>query len=429
MIKKLIYLNLILAIVLNWFTKNPNFLVYGFSYLNILPKQVFGLVEVFSILIFLGILPHMSKKREFVYPLILLLGVLTISLPYTILWDGRIVHFILGLRSYTSFIPIFYGGYYLSSKGYSLKPYITLLLVLCLIQLPVTIFQYLSLSLLKRAGTQYDVIAGTMGGIAGNLMSILLSSVALVLIYFYFQSKKKLLFLGIVALIIPSILAEAKGVFVILFLGVSYFLFVGKLKMSKKIGLILISATLFVLLAVMYINFIDLERDVWDPSYYIEYENKKDLREDGRVARHTSIVLAFELIASKPAGLFFGLGIGNAALNNLSGANGPFYSFYTILHFWDRFIIETGLVGVFLILFLTLKSIKMLKYLERNSNDKYIATLAGGMAAVMFVGIISGVYTDHFNRVQYSYPLALVMGYLYSEYRKIKILKTKALLV
>ncbi len=430
MIKKLLYINIILAIVLNWFTKNPDILRYGFSYLGLLPKQVFGLVEVISILIFLFILPYISKKKEFVYPLIILAGVLVISLPYTLFWDGKIVHFVLGVRSYASFVPIFYGGYYLSIKGYSIKPYTSLILILCFIQLPVTLFQYLfSLSIVTNIGTKYDVISGTMGGIAGNLMSVLLTSVALVLIYFYFQNKKKWLLLGVVALIIPSILAEAKGVFVILFIGVVYFLLVGKIKVSKKIGLILGSAIMFALLVAMYINFVDLERDVWDPSYYIEYENKKNLRIDGRVARHTSIVLAFELIASNPPGLLFGLGLGNASLNSLVGSNGPYYSFNTILHFWDRFIIETGLLGVFIMFYMTWKSIMMLKYLERNSNDKFIATIAGGMAVVMLVGIISGLYIDHFNRVQYSYPLSLILGYLYSEYRKIKILKTKALLV
>ena len=421
MIKKLIYLNLVLAITLNWFTKNPSILTHGFSYLDILPKQAFGIVEVISILIFLGILPYLSKQKVFILPLALLIGYLAVSLPYTLIWDGKIVHFIIGVRSYVSFIPIFYGGYYLSQKGYSIKPYVILILILSLIQLPVTIFQYVfSLTLLKRAGTQYDVIAGTMGGLAGNLMSILLSSTALVLIYFYFKYKKKIILIGIASLIIPSILAEAKGVFIILFFGLSYFLIAGNLKVNRKIGLIFISIFLFTFLSFLYVSFIGLERDVLDPEYYVEYENKKNFREDGRVARYTSLILATELIASKPPGLVFGLGLGNAAKNNLVGQDGPFYSFFTVLHFWDRFIIETGFFGVFVVFFLIIKSIMMLKYVEKKSNDKFLSVLAGGMTAVMFVSIIAGVYTDHFNRVQYSYPLALIIGYIYSEYLKIK---------
>lgn len=420
MVKKLLYINIILALVLNWFSANPNFLEYGFSYLNILPKQAFAMVEILSIIIFLSIIPTIKKRKEFAYFVLIIGAILLFYMPYTILKGGGLIHYILGIRNYFSWIPMFFGGYYLSMKNESIKPFIILILLLGFIQLPVTIFQYVfSFALISR-GTVYDVVAGTMGGIAGNLLSVILTSMALVLIYGYLKYKKNWMILAVIALIIPNILAEAKGVFVLLVIGIFYMFIFGSISLNKRLKIISLGSVLLVLLVFSYLSLVDLDRNVWNPAYYIEYEMSKDNRIDGRVARHTSILIANETINNEPLGALVGVGFGNASINNVSGKDGSYYSFYYILHFWDRFLTETGYLGVFLLLMFIYKGISISKYVEKRASDKFISTLAGSMGAVLFISIFAGLYIDHFNRVQYTYPLALIMGYLTYEYKKLK---------
>ena len=420
MIKKLLYINIIFAITLNWFSRNPDFISYGFSYLGLLPKQAFAIVEVLSILIFLIILPKIRKQKEFVYSFIIIVLILLFYLPYTFIKGGELVHYILGVRNYFSWLPILFGGFYLSYKNEPIKPFVTLILILGLVQLPVTIFQYLfSFSFIVR-GTIYDVVAGTMGGIAGNLLAIILTSIALFVIYFYLKYKKTWYLIALIALLIPTVLSEAKGVYILLILGIMYILVFGSITIAKRFTVVFWGSFLMLILVFAYINFVDFDRNVWDPSYYLEYEVSKNSRVDGRVARHTSMVITNDAITKEPLGVLVGVGFGNASINNLFGQNGSYYSFYHILHFWDRYLTETGYLGVLFLLGMIIKCIFMMKYLEKKSPNKYISTLAGAMGSVLFICILAGFYTDHLNRVQYTYPLTLVLGYLIGEYSKIK---------
>lgn len=411
-----------MAVVLNWFTTNPDLVTYGFSYLNIIPKQFFGVVEVISILIFLITFNALFRKKIFVYTLIITFLVILFYLPYSNLWGGEVPNLILGIRNYTSMIPIFFGGYYISNKGGDLKPFAFLILILGLIQLPVTVFQYLfSLPFVKR-GTDYDVISGTMGGISGNLMAIFLTSIILVLIRFYISLKKVWILIAILSMSIACILAEAKGIFVLLAFGVLVYILRGRISYTNKAKIVISSFLVLISISFAYTFLLDLDRQPWDPMYYIEYEAKKENRTgyDARLSRYQSVKYASELVISKPPAIILGLGLGNASLNNLYGKDGPYYSNQTILHYWDRTITELGFVGFFWMVLLLWRLSNIAKKVEKESSDWFISNIAGGLSVVLIVSVLAGFYTDHLSRVQFSYPLALITGFIVSEYVKIK---------
>lgn len=425
MVKKLIYINIIFAIVLNWFSKNPNFLEYGFSYLNILPKQIFGIVELISIFILLLIIRDLKRKKFFTYSLIFIFSYVVLYTPYVILWDGTIFNVLMGVRNYVSFVPILFGGYYLSKKGYSIRPFLILIVILCLIQIPVTVFQFLvSPSILKR-GTIYDAVSGTMGGLNTNVLAILLVSVIIVLITLYLKFKKKNYLLISILLFIPPVLGDAKGVFVLISLSLFLILLLSKLGVQRKAFLIFISVIIFSVLATLYLNIIEEEdRKVLDPTYFLSYELNKEYREGDnvRLSRIESVKYALNLVSENPVTLIFGYGIGNASRNNLYGADGKYFSRITIIHFWDKVITEIGLIGVLTILIVLLRLFLTLKKIEKFfiKLNPFISSLASGMSIVILILIISGFYTDHMSKVQIMYPISLVTGYLISEYSRMK---------
>lgn len=422
MIKKLIYINLIFAIVLNWFSTNPDITEYGFSYLGILPKQTFALVELLSIVIFVLVIRKLLVEKKLIYSLLIVGYILLFYFPYTLLWEGSTTNYLTGVRSYASFIPMFVGGYYLSKIGESVKPYLILITILCLVQLPATIFQYMfSFPLLNR-GTEYDVVSGTMGGINGNLMAVLISSVIIVLLRFYMTNNKKWLLLVCLALIIPCILAEAKGIFPLLFIGGSLLLFQSKVRKKNKVKILGTSLILFLIMAFSYSLLIERDRQPWDPMYYIEYEENKAKKvgPNVRLSRTDSFIYANELLFSKTIGPIFGLGVGNASTNKLPGNDGIYYSRLTIVHYWDKTLTEIGYFGIALLIILFLYFRKKFQHLEKKSRNPIIKSLAGGMAIVIPMTILAGFYTDHLAQVQFSYPFFFITGYLLSQTSKVK---------
>ncbi|MBR9916564.1 hypothetical protein GYB29_02470 [bacterium] len=421
MLKKLIYLNIVFAIVLNWFSENPDISLYGMSYLGIMPKQLFGLVELFSIVIFIILLKHFRKNKTFNLTLLIIFMGVLFYIPYTILWGGNIYNVLLGLRNFVSFVPIFFAGYYLSQKGYSIKPYLTLIVLLCLVQIPVTIFQYLfSFSLLTR-GTSYDAVAGTMGGLNTNVLAILLICVIITLIKIYLRFKSKKFLVIAALLFIPPVLGDAKGVFVLLFIGLIFLLMLSEVSINRKITFTFVSVIMFSLLSILYTNIIQEEsRRVLDPEYYLTYEVSKKYREGDniRLSRIESVSYATELVNNNPFTFIFGYGLGNASRNNLYGSDGEYFSSTKIIHFWDKTLTEIGFLGFFLVLSLMVRIFFILRRLEKRLfyQDEFISTLSGGMSIVILLMVLSGFYTDHISKVQIMYPLSLLLGYLYSSY-------------
>lgn len=422
MLKKLIYLNIVLAIVLNWFSSNPSVILYGLSYLDILPKQIFGIVEFISIIIFIQSFKLIKKNKIVVYSLFTLLLYILFYISYTILWGGSIFNVLMGVRNYLSFIPIFFGGYYLAYYSYSIKPYLILILILCLVQIPVTIVQFIVSPALLSRGTAYDAVAGTMGGLNTNVLAILLVSVIIVLftLYVRFKHKKYLVFASL--LFVPPILGDAKGIFVLLMLGLSLIFLLGKISMKRKLAFLFVSVFMFTILSILYINLITEDsRRVLDPEFYLEYEMSKKNREgpNVRLSRIQSVGYATELVSNNLFSLTLGYGLGNASRNNLYGADGEYFSSTTIIHFWDKTITELGMVGSWLIVIIMLYVFFRLRKIVKFflTMDPLLSALADGLSVVVLIIILSGFYTDHISKVQIMYPLALVLGFIFSKYR------------
>lgn len=424
--RNLIYLELVIVLTINWLTTNPNFLEYGPSYLGLIPKSSILLIEVIGILIFMYVV---YRKNTLPKDLIIFLLVLYIFLFFNFASffaeQGTLINLSIGLRNYLGFIPLFFAGLYLRYKKYSLRPFLILLLGIMIIQIPIALVQFLIAmqfeDVIRVGGTLYDVVSGTMGGIAGNLLSVLFASAISLMLPFLLRGQRRVLFtLLTISFLVVMALAEAKGGFLLVIITGFYFFITSNLNVKKKISFLLGGVSVVLVFILVYSSFIEFDRQPWNPKYLIEYEESKENRIGGRLSRLDAITYSLEEISDNPFRLLFGVGIGNATRNSAPiGIDGKYYDFNTDINYWNRLLLETGLMGLLVNSLIIFYLFNMALILKRRSRSTFISTIAYGFTGCLLIYVFAGLYDDSPIRFQYLYPFSLISGYLYYEFRKI----------
>ena len=422
--RKIIIVELVLVFLLNWLVVNPEIIYGRFNSLGLIPKQSIAIIEVIALFIFLILLKKRFIFQRFNRLLIFIIVFVLFHLALVLLFKGNIFNWVMGLKYYLTSIPILFAGYYLAKNQISLKPIIKVLAILILIQIPVSIVQFLfDVPLVPGgAGTPYDLVSGTMGGISGNLLGIILASAITYLFLFSRNSNKKIYYyLGILLLLIPAILGEMKIVFIYLILiGGILFFYYKKFKRKDKVKLIFLFGLLLTGFKMVYDYVLDYgnRRDLFSLSFYANYESNIK----GRLSRLDSFFYAWETIFNESIiTLFTGTGIGNASLNKFHGEHGHFLNEEAFQHFWYRLILETGFIGFLSFLFLLFYLLKISYNVYLNSSSEFLKTISFGFWCIVIISFIGGFSFDLFYRIQFIYPFSLLAGYIIFQYNEIKL--------
>lgn len=399
---------------LNWVAEGTGTLGKIDLNLGLLPKKSIIIIEVFQMLFLLRL--FFFLKKNFYLQIALLIAFVFISFEFLVhvFVGNSLTIWVSGIRYYLSFFPLFLLGYLLGKSGYTINREFKWLLAILFLQVPVSIWQFFvaQIKILGTGQLYFDAIAGTMGGFVPNLMSVVLCFGIIFFLIKYIDDRKLRYAFCALILVVPSIISESKGMYIILLLISIYLVRISKLNASRVFSLVLISATLILGFIFAY-NSLDFglsQAKGFELSSLLDY--LKSESGGGRLSRIESILHAFKVIFENQSPIF-GMGIGSANSNPL-GVNPRYNDFFTIRHSVDTVIVETGILGLIILVYLLVKmyliSRKVIRRLPKSDTfNIQIAKLIGGMVAVLSVGLF---WEDVLFRVQLMYPFGLLCGYI-----------------
>lgn len=412
-----IYLIIILALVLNWVVVSAG--GFGRSSLNLglLPKKSLIIIELLQALILAYVL---LKYKKLKFPLISIaaIGLFVIfNLIIHQINGYEVTVWVSGLRHYFSFVPILLLGYALGAIGYEIKSEFKLLMILLFLQVPVSTVQYLSIKALVKGSdvSVFDVVSGTMGGSATNLLATLLSIGIVYFLILFLNKRKPKFLLGAFILIVPTVLGSAKGMYIILVIISIYLMKAYKTSLKNIILLSFIYVTIVFGFIFLYSS---LEAGkTLDVEFLTKYAQEDSGR--GRLSRIESITNAFDIIFDEQSPLF-GMGIGSANTNPL-GEDVEYNDPFIIRHSIDRLIIETGFLGLFfltlIIGYMYMISRRVSKHIpDYQQFNKDITLLVSSMIIVFAIALF---WDDILFRVQFMYPFGLLTGYVLGMYYRL----------
>ena len=251
-----------------------------------------------------------------------------------------------------------------------------------LLQVPLTIYQYISLR-----GSMYlfqDYVSGTMGEKSTGELGFHIIIVINIIIVLYLKNKIKLLkvFILIAILFIPLIIAEIKFAIPLLFLTMI-------ITVSTKINLkniIIMVVMAMVSLFAMYIlvKIYPMFKGLFNIDILKENLTNSAYSSTFGIDRGTGPRIAFNLIKDNFSNLMFGVGIGMSEM--ISHYKIVFRMFY-----FPYILAETGIFGIVSVLtfyfYLILKSIKAIK-------NKECYLLGEIMIIIVACFIFSGFYNQ-----------------------------------
>ncbi|WP_439883475.1 hypothetical protein ACSX1A_09925 [Pontibacter sp. MBLB2868] len=410
--KQYIVLILVLAVTLNWVVEGSHYLGKVDMNLGLFPKMSITIIEFLQVFILIRII-LLYPNNDFIMATIVGVALFCLlELAVLKALKTNISIWIAGIRYYFSFIPLVLIGYLLATGGESIKREFNWLLGLILLQIPVSIYQFMNVSKITVINDRqllFDLISGTMGGIAPNLMSLLIGIGLLYFLIRYMEEKKFKYLLVSILLIVPPLLAEAKGMLLVILIVLGYLAFTFKFSLTRMLALGVIA--IFLIVGFSYIYTLLGYGDSITISYLIEYANSES--GTGRLSRIDSVFYSFSLLL-KNGTLPLGMGIGNANKNPL-GHDGHFYDFFTIRHSLDILITETGLLGLAFFSIIILKLFYITNSLlknEANRLDKDDLLIARVFQGTMFIFLYGLLWVDVLFRVQFMYPFGLLAGFV-----------------
>ncbi len=328
--------------------------------------------ELGSGLLFVLVMLEIGRNKQLhLSPKYLLVGVLILA-HFAL---GSIVNsmssgaFLAGLRDYVKFLPLFLVPAAFNFSEKDLVRLFKLLLVMCLIQVPVSIYQRLLLYPLNPTG---DVVRGTLP--TGSMTTMLLVAAIIMLAALRVRGRisNGSLVGGSLLLITPTWLNDTKA---------SIFLFgvaVIALAWQSASGIQRVRRLAAAgLLSLLFVTAYFVSYEVFFPENYgedatlIDYFSNLALRHEYSgeikdaqeaeariVPRVDTITFSYKLISDDLASLAFGLGIGNVASPNrfelLRGAYSEYFVVYdTARTTYGYTMLEAGVVGLLLVVVLS----------------------------------------------------------------------------
>ncbi len=419
------------------------------GFLSLRAARYISLVpELFSIGLFALIMLKSGMDRKLsLHPKYLILALLLVlhvlvGLILNGVQPGTVA---LGSRLYLKWIPLFFlpAIYHFSEE--ELKKILRLILILCLIQLPVALYQKLVEFSHMKTG---DVITGTLGFGMSGALSILLLSTITILTSFY--ARRRIGFwkyaLLVALLFLPTTINETKVTIVLLpFALFLPFLFSGQFHLLDKrvLAHVGMGAVLVATYSVIY-NFYQVEdrpgitEFVEDREYmrYYMFGRKELIYKSDTVAaeynrvvgdtpeqigeewtpRFTKIAITLKALGGDPIVMWTGVGIGNVSDSVIEDFMGKYSHRFGNISRGVTFTImlwETGLGGVLLLLLLILFMAKDTYHFVSERGVR--GALAGGFMVIHMIFLLMTIYINIFFATALIYLYILFGGYFAAE--------------
>jgi hypothetical protein len=312
-----------------------------------------------------------------------------------------------GMRTYLRAIPLFFLPCVFRFTERQLRTQLRLLLMLCLVQVPIAVAQ--RLGTIARGGVTGDETSGTL--MISSILSIFLICAISVLTAFYRRKhlSTSVFVVLFLLLIFPTTINETKGTLFLLPVALVVTLLVvasrgARLKNALlALGLLAVFGAIFI---PIYDHLAQARRYPTTIEGFFTQEGRlegylyKDAelgaasgRETGRI---DAIVVPLSVLARDPSHLVFGLGIGNASDSALGVQFvGRYFRVFDpfLESSFTRLVLELGLLGAVLVLFLYWQVFADSRIVAANDNNQKGA-LAAGWTGVTAVIALSTFYTD-----------------------------------
>ncbi len=324
-----------------------------------------------------------------------------------------------GARFYLRALPMFFLPAVLVPTERRLKRQLMWLLLLALVQVPVTLYQRWVIASAGRFSG--DDVIGTV--LDSGILSLFLICAVLVLTGFLLRRRIRPLWYWLLffVLLIPTTINETKVTVILLPVGLLATLMMGA-EPGKRLKYLGMASAGLILAGAMFVpiyNYFEEqnpyknERDITafftDPKKLGRYLSsdvgglgtKKDVR------RGDALVVPLQYLAQDPVRLMFGLGMGAVSPSNLgpsfAGSYFQLFKPFLIISF-SSLILEFGVLGVLLIgLLMWMVFADTLKV--ARSDTGFIGALAAGWTGVVVIFAIAFFYTivHEFTSVSYLY--------------------------
>ena len=393
--------------------------------LHILPRSVSWLPELLSILIILIISIRITLGYGKDIPPICIFFLILFFLNITI---GAIINqvpagpLIAGSRSYLKLIPFFILPFVYRFSSQQITGQLKLLLFLCLIQVPVTLYQRLVLS---RGIASGDAVSGTLTG--SGLLTILLTCAIAILMAFYLAKRiefRSFIFIFFL-LFLPMAMNETKVSVILLPLAIVLPILLSShgINLKQLIPLIFLGSVAGIGFIFIYDHFqassrsgiLDFVMEGEGQGY--EFSGAEIGTHHGNVGRADALVLAFKILSKNILNLLFGLGIGNVKdsfLPSLSGVYAEKFSSFNVSKSSLSLILwELGILGALLHYALFFMVFIISRRLSKH--DSLVGALSHGWSVVAIIIMIATPYASIFNENVTGYLFWYFSGYIISE--------------
>jgi hypothetical protein len=296
--------------------------------------------------------------------------------------------------------------------------------VLALAQVPLAIEQrahtWSSRDFINYSG---DFTTGTL--INSAVLSIFMISCICVLVAMFVRKKlsvTKFLVLFLLFLV-PTMVNETKGTLFLLPFGLIV-TYLAAAKPGRRIRAVMIATGLIFFSGAIFVPVYDSFRKVSQPGIldfltdpeeskrYLYREVEIGSNREQPAGRVDSIVVPLRHLSSSPPHLVFGYGIGNASDSAL-GAKYIGRHFETFRLFMNnafaRLVLELGLLGLLLVLFLKWLIVRDAFAVARRMDD-LVGAVAAGMAGITTVVALSIVYKDLTGHMSMSFVFWYLAG-------------------
>lgn len=404
-VKLLLYICITVIFFSDWL-----YFVFGIG-----SRYISWVPEIFSMFLTVYIPAVMSINKEWrlpaKYTILLIIYIMQILIGYAIN-SVAIGPMIVGTRQYLRFIPIFILPAVIHFENKDMKKLLKLLLLLALIQFPVTIWQRYFLYAGIKSG---DPIGGTLGANTSGVLSIYLVMVLSFITGFYLKKEIKLRHFTMLCILIfiPTTLNETKITLLLLpiaFLIPAFLSKGGLVRTPSKIFNLCIVLSFTVLL------FISIY-DSFSNRNIIQFYTKKDKVESYSEKRIVPILTALnKVVSGGMKTIICGYGAGNVSVSYSKNLESKHLKEFAAYHpdnvTITKFLWETGFAGTFL--FFLLIFLILFDSLKCSKNAGFTGAIAIGLAASTIIFIISLFYTKTLSQNLFMYNYIFISGFLIS---------------
>lgn len=324
-----------------------------------------------------------------------------------------------GIRTYMRAIPLFLLPAAFAFSEEQVERQFSLLLKIAVVQLPIAIFQRM------QPYVTGDAVHGTI--MISSFLSMFLICAACLLTGFYFRGRLTFgRYLGLLVLILaPTTFNETKGTLILLPLAL-FVTFVVGTKRGMRMKRMAAAGALSAAFLAVFIPIYEYSQREYKTEYMEGGRTIEEFFVEGRIERYLyggaqgvgatrqaevrrldALVIPLRYLAKDPVHLVFGLGIGNVSHSALGRSyTGHYFGLFEffLLHSASRLVLETGLLGLGLVLGL-LWVIAV--------DARRVAARDQGVLGAVAVGLVGCVVALAFGMFWKDVVVSAPLGYLF----------------